>query len=177
MRAIVMSAAVLAAAAGPALADQYTDLMTFQGALASYRLVNFDVDPAGIPLGPGSDVEIGNDTDVGGDKIFDFDVTGGDYTAAGVHNVLFGGIVGGSTLTAYGDGGVVLDSVTSNTIASTLDFFGVTTASPIRRVVITVNGGGGWGLDDLYVGQVIPAPSSAAALALAGLAVGRRRRA
>lgn len=206
MRNFVFVAA-LAAAAGTASADQFSDLMTFQGATTGNRLVNFDTDPAGNPLGPGGDVEIGmtydawglefpagnrsvtffgqpvspprgwlNDTDVGGDKIFDFDIFSGDYTAVGVHNVLFGGIVGGSTLRAYGDGGVLLESVTSNTIPETLDFFGVTTTAPIRRVVITVNGGGGWGLDDLYVGRVIPAPASAAALALAGLGLARRRR-
>lgn len=202
----LLSVAAIAALAGPALADQFHDLPTFLTATPGARLVNFDTDPSGAALGPGSDVEIGatygawglsfprgnrsvtffggpvspprgwlNDTDVGGDKIFNFDVMSGDYTAVGVHNVLFGGFVGGSTLRAYGDGGVLLDSVTSNVIAETLDFFGVTTDAPIRRVEITVNGGGGWGLDDLYVGQV-PAPSSVAALGLAGLALGRRRR-
>lgn len=117
-----------------------------------------------------------NDTASGSDRVFDVDITAADITAVGVHNVGFGGTPAGSTLRAYGDGGVLLESVTSNAIASTLDFFGVTTASPIRRVEITVNDAGGWGLDDLYIGQVVPAPSSLAALGLAGLATARRRR-
>lgn len=206
MRTLI-AAVTVAAAAGTTLADQYTDLISFQAATASTRLINFDTDPAGAPLGPGGDVEILstysawgavfprgnrsvsffgqpvsaprgwlNDTASGSDRVFDVEFTAGDITAVGVHNVGFGGTPAGSTLRAYGDGGVLLDSVTSNSIASTLDFFGVTTGSPIRRVEITVNDAGGWGLDDLYIGQVVPAPSSAAALALAALAAGRRRR-
>lgn len=204
---LLMPAVIAAMSAGVALADQYTDLMTFQAATASTRLINFDTDPSGAPLGPGGDVEILstysawgavfprgnrsvsffgqpvsaprgwlNDTASGSDRVFDVEFTAGDITAVGVHNVGFGGTPAGSTLRAYGDGGVLLDSVTSNALASTLDFFGVITGSPIRRVEITVADAGGWGLDDLYIGQAVPAPTSLAALALAGLAPARRRR-
>lgn len=209
MRVQLFAATIVAAAAGSALADQYHDLSTFQGATTT-QLINFDTDPLGVPLGPGGDVELGstyaawgavfsrgnrsvnffggpvspprgwlNDTDTGTDHMFDVDITRADITAVGVHNVFFGGVPAGATLTAYGDGGAVLGSVDSDAAPETLDFFGLTTTAPIKRVVILSHEGpgAGWGLDNLYIGQGIPAPSAAATIGLGLLAAGRRRRA
>lgn len=205
MRTQVVSAAVIAVAAGSALADSFHDLPSFLTATVNEQLVNFDTTAAGAAF-PGGDAEIGaayaawgltfprgnrsvnffggpvspprgwlNDTQSGSDRVFDVDITRDDITAVGVHNVFFGGTPAGSTISAYGAGGVLLESTTSNSIPETLDFFGVSTSSPIKRVVITVRDAGGWGLDDLYVAQ-IPTPASAALLGLGALAVGRRRR-
>lgn len=205
MRMQAVSAAVIAVAAGSALADSFHDLPSFLTATANEQLINFDTTAAGAPFA-GGDAEIGsayaawgltfprgnrsvnffggpvspprgwlNDTQSGSDRIFDVDITRDDITAVGVHNVFFGGTPAGSTIAAYGAGGVLLESTTSNAVPETLDFFGVSTSAPIKRVIVTVRDAGGWGLDDLYVAQ-IPTPASAALLGLGVLAAGRRRR-
>lgn len=174
-----VTAALFTLSAG-ALADQFNDLDDFLAAVPDAQLVNFDVLPDGSPalLGEvgeqyadfGLDFPFGNriidffggpvsppngwlnDTQVGSDRVFDVDVTVAGVRAAGVHNVLSGSQPNGAILRAFNAAGDELESVMSDGVVSTLDFFGVTTSEDIARVTITVLAPGGWGLDDLYIG-------------------------
>ena len=166
---------------GLASATPFTDLGDFLAAVPDAQLVNFDTLPDGstAPLGeigalygdlglsfPAGNRIVGtfggpvsppqgwlNDTQVGSDRIFDVDITVAGVRAAGVHNVLFGSFPNGGVLRAFDADGNELESVTSDGIGDTLDFFGVTTDADIARVVITVLNPMGWGLDDLWIGE------------------------
>lgn len=185
-----------------ATADEYTDLDAWKAAVAEWTLINFDTDPAGDPLfdgpigeiyadygvsfPPGNDISSTfwgpvsppngwiNNTLVDDGRQFDFEVTVGDIYAAGAHNVGAGGTPNGSRLDAYNDDGDLLESVLSDGISDTLDFFGVTTTEPIAYVTITAIDPAGWGLDDLYVG--VPEPAGLALLGLGTMLAGVRRR-
>ena len=173
----------------------YNDLATFQASTGPLAHVDFDCCTGGTEIGNtyaglGVTFPIGNRFEAGfiqpvsnpngwindTSRFFDADFSAG-VTAVGVHNVFNAGT---STLTAYGVGGVVLGSVTSDSENSTLDFFGITTMADILRIEINVVNSG-WGLDDLYFGtsgSAVPAPSmlSLLLIALGGLGMLSRRR-
>ena len=111
---------------------------------------------------------------IGDYRLFDADILDPDITAVGVHHVLYAG-GGTTTLIAYDAAGGVLGTVDGDSDVNTLDFFGLTTDAPIARIEIRMWDWYGWGLDDLYLGQV-PAPSAVALLGLGGLVTLRRRR-
>jgi hypothetical protein len=208
IRTCALLLAVCATLATHAFAADYNDLASFQAATTSLTHINFDLKPDGTaapssgPIGstyaslgvvfpPGNNFEDGfiqptslpngwiNDTAVGSDRIFDANITIGGVTAAGIHNVLFATV---SRLDAY-NGNTLLESVLSDSDGNTLDFYGVTTLLPITRITITALTAispGGWGLDDLYFGAVVPEPSSAVlfligTFGLAGPRLTRRR--
>jgi hypothetical protein len=176
-------AAFIALASGGAAGDTFNDLAAFQAATTDLTYLNFDVDQNGVPflataeigngyaaLGvqfpPGNYVSFAaqpvsqpfawfNDTDPGDDtRVFDADFTRTDITAVGVHQALFA--EGQSTtLVAFDAGGNEIGSVLSDNDGNTLDFFGLTTTTPIARVVITYVNPGGWALDDMYFGRAL----------------------
>jgi hypothetical protein len=186
----------------PVRADTFNDLDDFLAATGPVTLINFDTDPDGNPTSAGAqigstyasvgaDFPLGNtfstfgepvspphgwlnNTDVGGDKIFDVEMVFDDIYAVGVHNVWYGSAPNGALLEAFDGSGGVLESVMSDGDLSTLDFFGVTTSDPISYVTVTVINPSGWGLDDLYIG--IPEPASLALLGLGAALLARRRR-
>ncbi len=200
MKAILAIAAA-GAACSVAGAATYHDLGDFLADNAISAYINFDEDTNGNPTSPGD--PIGNtyaawgvtfpsanvfstatgpvsdpymwlnDTQINDYRLFDADITAPNITAVGVHHVLFAG-GGTTTLIAYDSGGGVLGTVDGDSDVNSLDFFGLTTNSPIARIEVRMYNWYGWGLDDLYIGQV-PAPSSLALLGLGGLALRRRR--
>jgi hypothetical protein len=184
MRGLTIGAGVLALASGIAMGDTFHDLASFQAASENRRLCNFDVDENGVPFtlfnqignrygtfgvsfppgnytagtagGPSAPNGWFKDTpDGSGPGVFNASFTATDITAVGVYQCLFAGN-GGATLVAFDSGGTAIGSVTSDSINSTIDFFGLTTTVPIARIEITyVVPAGGWGLDDLYFGNAI----------------------
>jgi hypothetical protein len=205
MGAIAVGAGIIALASGSAVGDTFNDLASFQAATQNLKLLNFDVDENGKPFNlfdeigdrygtlgahfpPGNYTAGGlgapsspngwfNDTspDGGISRVFDAEFTDPDVTAVGVYQLqLAGG--GGTSLVAFDPEGGVLGSVSGDNDINTVDFFGLTTNSPIARIEITFTNPNGWGLDDLYFGQQIPTPSAAVALTGGLLLTGRRRR-
>jgi hypothetical protein len=184
-----------------ASAAVFNDLATFQAAAPNLTLINFDTTPGGSPTVDNS--EIGNtyaswgavfppgnrisqaffgpvslpkgwinDTSVGSDRVFDVNFTSGNVRAVGVHNVLE---ASRTRLDAF-NGASIVGTVFSDAIASTLDFYGVTTAQPITRVTITALAPQGWGLDNLYFGPIVPEPSTLMMASIGCLAVTCARR-
>ncbi len=167
-----------------ALADSFNNLGDFLAAVPDAQLVNFDVLPDGsattvgeigslfadygLEFPPGNQITDTflepkspprawvNDTLVGNDRVFDFDINVSGVRAVGAHNVRFGGFPNGAILRAFDAAGNELESATSDSEFATLDFFGVTTDADIERVTITFVLPMGWGLDDLYVGVGSP---------------------
>lgn len=75
--------------------------------------------------------------------------------------------------------GVLVDSLTfqhSGSFPNPEIYFETTTLFDEVRFIAFPNGTGGWGVDNLTFGNVIPAPSSLALLGLGGLIAARRRR-
>lgn len=166
--------------ASVASADTFNNLSDFLAAVPDATLVNFDTVPGGGPAALGeiggqysalglnfppgnliSSVFFGpvsppngwlNNTFVGSDPTFDVNITGPGVRAVGVHNVA-AAAPNGAILRAFDSGGTELESVSSDTDPGSLDFFGVTTDADIARVTISVINAGGWGLDDLYIGE------------------------
>jgi hypothetical protein len=179
---VATAAGIIALASAVALGDTYNDLPTFQAATENLQLLNFDVDANGVPfnlfdqiggrygslgvqfptgnyISPASGPVSApngwfNDTtpDGGLSRVFDANFTATNVTAVGVHQVLFAG-TGGTRMVAYDSGGAELGSVSGDNDSNTLDFFGLTTTTPIARVVVTFTTPNGWGLDDMYFGQ------------------------
>lgn len=207
---IAIVAAVAAMWAATSDAAVYNNLAAFQAATQSLTLIDFDTDTFGNPtvghtpigntyaslgavfpianefenhfIGPVSPPNGWiNNSFQGGMPFFDVLFTGGNVTAVGVHNVLFG--FPAATLSAFDSSNNFLGSVTSDNNGQTLDFFGLTTTTPIARVEVRFSFASGWGLDDLWFGQAgtatVPEPASMvvwAALGTFGLVVGKRRR-
>jgi hypothetical protein len=195
---------VIALASGTAAGDTFHDLASFQAATQNLQLLNFDVDQNGVPfhlfdqIGDrystlGAHFSTGNytaggagavsdpngwfndTTPDGTSRVFDADFTNPDVTAVGVYQLLHAG-GGGTTLRAFDSLGAVLGSVSGDNDVNTVDFFGLTTTSPIAHIVVTFTNPFGWGLDNLYFGQGVPSPSAAMALSGGLLLAGRRRR-
>ncbi len=201
MKALLAVAAGLGCV-GAANAAVYHDLGNFLADNSISAYINFDEDTSGNATVPGSAIgstyaawgvefPAGNDfstatgpvspphmwlnnTQIDDYILFDADITASDITAVGVHHVLFAG-GGTTTLTAFDAAGGVLGSVNGDSDVDSLDFFGLTTAAPIAHIEVKFYNWFGWGLDDLYIGQV-PSPSAAALLGLGGLMTLRRRR-
>jgi hypothetical protein len=177
----------LLAAAVASRANTYNNLASFQAATSNLTYINFDTLPDGSPA-PGSG-DIRNAYSAWGisfapgnmfeshffrtvsppngwlsnngypNPVFQASFLVGNITAVGVFNALFGGTPNGSLLQAYDSSNNLLGSVLSDTDPFTMDFFGLTTSSPIATFTITVPNATGWGLDDLYYGQAVPEPS------------------
>jgi hypothetical protein len=94
--------------------------------------------------------------------------------------VLYGGIPSGSLLRAYDLSDTLIESVLSDTLGDTKDFFGLVTDVDIARFEVLALDPMGWGLDDLYFGEAgaVPEPGVLALLGtgLVALGVLRRRR-
>ncbi|HZW10803.1 MAG TPA: hypothetical protein VFF69_12950 [Phycisphaerales bacterium] len=205
MGAAAAGAGLIALAAGSARGDTFNDLASFEGATENLVLLNFDVDENGRAFNlfdqigdrygtlgihfPAGNYTAGgngapslpngwfNDTtpDGGISRVFDAEFTASDVTAVGVYQLLAAG-GGGTSLVAFDAQGGVLGSVSGDNDVDTVDFFGLTTTSPISRIEVTFTNPGGWGLDNLYFGQQVPAPSAGVALCGGLLLAGRRRR-
>ena len=184
-------------------AATFNDLATFQAATANLKLVNFDTDPEGNPMPssgpigstyaslgvvfpPGNDFSSFiqpvslpngwvNNTQVMNGIYFDAVFTAADITAVGMHNVLYSSMTNGAILRAFDASYELLELVISDEDGNTLDFFGLTTTSPIARITVVIPQPSGWGLDDLYFGQV-PEPAGILLLGLGGMSLLWRRR-
>jgi hypothetical protein len=186
-----------------AFALSFNDLSSFEAATSSLALIDFDSDPMGDPTpgfgeigstynslgitfaagnvfedsftGPVSEPNgwLSNNLD-GDDRIFEAEFLVGGITAVGVHNVYNGSTPSGAYLEAYDAFDNLLEIVQSDNDNVTKDFFGVTTAVSIEKIVVRVLDPAGWGLDDLYFGQAASVPEPATMLllgiGLAGLA-------
>lgn len=179
--------AALAAVSAPTFAATFNDLPSFQAATQSLTLIDFDTDPAGNSTVQGTEIgstyttlgvdfptgnKFGglagpvspptgwlNNTVVGSDRVFDATFNVGGITAVGVYNALYGGIPNGSRLDAWDASNSPLGSVLSDS-NDARDFFGLTTTSAIDHITVTVMSPSGWGLDNLYFGQVVPLPGA-----------------
>lgn len=190
---LALAAIVCAAFAPRGHGAAFNSLPAFQAATSSLQHVNFDFDLGGRSTASGTDIgstyaEIGLVFPPGNEftkdffgltsppngwlrtltAFFDVDVTAANVTAIGVHNVHDSGLPNGALLEAF-NGPTLLASAMSDQVASTLDFFGVTTTQSITRATIRVPNATGWGLDDLYFGVVVPEPGTATGM-LGGLA-------
>ena len=197
------------ALATQANAAAFNDLTSFLAATVNVNLINFDFDPEERPTVDGTQIGgtyaalgvtfpdgnifeanfIGpvsppngwlNNTFIGGDAVFDANFIVGGVTAVGVHNVFNGSIPNGGLLRAFDAANNLLESVLSDSDGNTLDFFGVTTDTPIARITISALTPNGWGLDNLYFGeaqQQAPEPGTLLLLVfgLLGGSLARRR--
>ena len=195
---ICLSGVVIVVLATNAGAAPYNDLTTFMTETMNLTKIDFDTDPSNNPTPGSGDIGstynslginfptgnwfcsnftqpvsppngwLSNKT-LGSDRLFDADFLVGGITAVGVHNVYNGSIPNGALLSAF-NGATLIGSVMSDNVGSTLDFFGLTTTMPITRITITAISPSGWGLDDLYFGEVVPVPG-AVLLGMIGLSV------
>lgn len=193
---MLMAAAVTAA---PAMAAVYTDSASFLAQVQpGFYFNNFNSVGAGpvaslnfssggfaytvSAFGPGSQQLFNNPGLISTDSALDairITFTSGNVTAVGGNffssDINFNAIAASVTV-ALSDG----QSVTFNS-SSANDFRGFTSTQTITSLTIDaldVPGGAfAWStLDNLYVGQAIPAPGAMALLGLGGLAAARRRR-
>jgi hypothetical protein len=179
----VAAAAIIALASGVAMGDTFTDLAAFQGATQNLRNCNFDLGADGgefsfleevaeryavygVHFPPGNFVSFTSGSsppkgwfnrtspDNGITRIFNANFDAG-VTAVGVFQVLNSG-GGGSYLTAFDAGGNVLGTAFGDDDLGTIDFFGLTTTTPIARITVTFTHNiEGYGADDLYFGEAI----------------------
>ena len=174
---ILVISGLVALPAGQAAATVFNDLTTYLASTGPQTLIDFETTgTGGVPTNgadigstySGLDFDTGNffesgfGSPVSGSwgwlsnnadgtaRIFAFDFTMSGVTSVGVHNVLNGGIPSGSELSAlaFDASGSLLETVLSDAVGDTKDFFGVTTLEDIARVEIRVDNAGGWGLDD-----------------------------
>jgi hypothetical protein len=199
----VLTTFIAASATGVASAATFTDLSAFLAATGPNTVVDFNAAGSGAILntyaGLGVTFSSGNtfadcvqetsppycwlnNTSDGADgRIFDATFIVGGITAVGINSVLGGGF---SILRAYDAGNVLLGTVSSDSVSSTLDFFGLTTTAPIAYITVQFPAPvSGWALDDLRFGaaaDVEPVPEPATLLlmgaGLAGARCLRRRR-
>ncbi|HLO39733.1 MAG TPA: hypothetical protein VK176_01825 [Phycisphaerales bacterium] len=199
-----MSIAVvgLAVASSLATAGSFNDHAAYLSASTNNTVINFDFDSNGreiasgtflgnlyaadgVVFGGGGYAASGSgpvsspnvwvdDTLDGGDRVFTAFITAPGITAVGMFNALFSS--GDYTiLTAFDAGDNVIGTVAADNIGGTKDFFGVTTATAISRIEVRLGNPGGWALDDLHLGQAVPAPGAAAVAAVGLLSLRRRR--
>ncbi|MEM9145219.1 MAG: hypothetical protein AAGC57_03405 [Pseudomonadota bacterium] len=167
----------------------FNNLPSFQAASSSLTLIDFETPgiTSRVPIGsdyaalgvvfPNTNIYSQGGRPVSGrnswatntPRFFNATITISGITAIGVHNALNSST---STLSAFDSADNLLGSVTSDSIASTLDFFGLTTMTDIARIEVNTVGPG-WLLDDLYVGTADAAPvplPGALGFLIAGLA-------
>lgn len=197
MRAMMLMAAAVTAA--PAMAAVYTDSASFLAQVQpGFYFNNFTGVPTGaqpslsyssggfsytISTAPGSISGLFNGTGfVSTDNAQDMiqiDFTSGNVTAVGGNfwatDINFNAIAATVAINLSDGTSVSFNSTSAN------DFRGFTSTQTITSLTIDaldVPGGAfAWStLDNLYVGQAIPAPGAMALLGLGGLAAARRRR-
>ncbi len=173
---------IIAMAAGVACADEFNDLGDYLAATTDNQLIDFDTLPGGgdapetgdilddylafgVSFPPGNfysglaGAVSGthgwiNDTlnGDGTERLFDVDIVADDVTAVGVWQTLFAG-GGTTTLEAYDALGNLLATAEGDADVDSLDFFGLTTDVPVKKVIVRWTDWFGWALDDLYVGK------------------------
>jgi hypothetical protein len=207
----VFAVTVAGATASRATAVPFNDLATFLAAAGPTTLIDFEHDGTGATPVDGAQIgdtfaALGisfpagntftstfagpvsgdwgwlNDTIVGSDRRFDAVFLGPGIRAVGVHNVFNGGVPAGSLLRAFDASDNLIESVLSDSVGTTPDFFGLVTDVDIARFEVLVLNPQGWGLDDLHFGEAAapvpePNPQLLTGAALLGLCALARRKA